>query len=68
MVAHQTVKESSDIPNEQKVKTMNDNKKTIIKPVRDAIRLALYGKKIGRIEPDEVEEESIREQRKLSEK
>ncbi len=41
----QIVKESSDIPNEQKVKTMNDNKKTIIEPVGDAIRLALTAKR-----------------------
>ena len=47
---------------------MNDDKKTFIEPVGDAIRLALHDKKIGRIGLDEIGEESIREQRKLSEK
>ncbi len=52
----------------QKVRIMTDGERIIIEPVRDAIWLALHGKKIGRIEPDEIEEESIHEQRKLSEK
>ncbi|HDI32165.1 MAG TPA: AbrB/MazE/SpoVT family DNA-binding domain-containing protein, partial [Thermofilum sp.] len=34
-------------------------------PVRDAIWLALYGRKIGVIMPEEIEEESLREQEKL---
>ncbi|RLF19279.1 MAG: AbrB/MazE/SpoVT family DNA-binding domain-containing protein, partial [Thermoprotei archaeon] len=38
----------------------------IIRPIRDAIWLALHGKKIGRIMPKEIEEESLREQEKLS--
>lgn len=41
--------------------------KIVIEPVRDAIWLALYGKKIGRIMPEEIEEESFLEQEKLSE-
>ena len=39
----------------------------VIKPVRDAIWLALYGRKIGKIMPEEVEEESLHEQEKLFE-
>lgn len=40
----------------------------MIKPVMKAVWLALYGKKIGRIEPEEIEEESAHEQEKLSER
>ena len=52
----------------QKVRITTDGERIIIEPIRDAIWLALHGKKIGRIEPEEIEEESIREQRKLSRK
>lgn len=40
--------------------------KIVIEPVRDAIWLALHGKKIGKIMPEEIEEESLREQERLS--
>ena len=51
----------------QKIRIMVHDNKIIIEPVRDAIWLALYGKKIGRIMPEEIEEESMYEQEKLSE-
>ena len=41
--------------------------KIVIEPIRDAIWLALHGERIGRIVPEEVEEESLREQERLSE-
>lgn len=52
----------------QKVRITTDGKRIIIEPIRDAIWLALHGKKIGRIEPEEIEEESVHEQEKLSER
>jgi len=50
----------------QKIRIMVIDNKTVIKPVRDTVWLALHGKKIGTISPEEVEEESMREQEKLS--
>ena len=49
----------------QRVRVFVDGDRIVIEPVRDAVWLALYGKKIGRITPEEVEEESLREQGKL---
>ena len=49
----------------QRVRVFADGDKIVIEPVRDAVWLALYGKKIGRIAPEEVEEESLREQGRL---
>jgi len=37
----------------------------IIEPIRDAIWLALYGRKIGKIMPEGIEEVSLHEQEKL---
>ncbi len=50
----------------QRVRIMAEDDVIIIKPVRDAIWLAIHGRKIGRIMPEEVEEESISEQERLS--
>jgi len=50
----------------QKVRIYVENNKVIIEPVRDAIWLAIHGRKIGKLMPEEVEEESMREQEKLS--
>ena len=50
----------------QRVRVMAVGDKIVIEPVRDAVWLALYGRKIGRILPEEVEEESLIEQEKLS--
>jgi len=36
------------------------------KPIRDVVWLALYGKKIGKIMPEELERESLIEQEKPS--
>jgi len=52
----------------QKIRIIAADNKIIIEPVRDAIWLALHGKKIGVISPEEVEEESMREQEKLLQK
>jgi len=40
----------------------------VIKPVRDAVWLALYGRKIGKLMPEEVEEESMYEQERFFKK
>jgi len=52
----------------QKVRIMAVEDKIVIEPVRDAIWLALYGRKIGKILPEEIEEESLHEQEELSRK
>ncbi len=49
----------------QKVRVVAMGDKVVIEPVRDAVWLALHGKKIGKISPEEVEEESLIEQEKL---
>ncbi len=50
----------------QKVRVKAVGDEIVIKPIRDAIWLALYSKKIGKIMPEEVEEESISRQEKFS--
>ena len=52
----------------QKVRIMAVEDKIVIEPIRDAIWLALYGRKIGKILPEEIEEESLHEQEELSRK
>lgn len=52
----------------QKVRIMAVEDKIVIEPVRDAIWLALYGRKIGKILPEEIEEESLHEQEELFKK
>ena len=52
----------------QRVKIMAVGDKIVIEPIRDAIWIALYGRKIGRVMPEEIEEESLREQEKPFEK
>jgi len=49
----------------QRIRITVQGGKIVIEPVRDAIWLALYGRKIGVIMPEEIEEESLREQEKL---
>ncbi len=61
IVIPKPVAEAVGISDGQRVKIIAAEDKTIIEPVRDAVWLALHGRKIGRIEPEEVEEESIRE-------
>lgn len=50
----------------QRVRIMAVGDRIVIEPVRDAVWLALHGRRIGRIMPEEVEEESLLEQEKLS--
>ena len=52
----------------QRVRIIAVGDKIVIEPIRDAIWLALYGRKIGRIMPEEIEEESLREQEKFFKK
>jgi len=51
----------------QRVRIEAVNNKIIIEPIRDAIWLAIHGRKIDKILPEEIEEESLHEQEKLSE-
>ena len=52
----------------QKIRIMAVGDKIVIEPVRDAIWLALYGRKIGKILPEKIEEESLHAQEELSKK
>lgn len=49
----------------QRVRVRAEGERIVIEPVRDAVWLALYGRKVGKITPEEVEEESLLEQEEL---
>ena len=66
VVIPKIIAEAVKISEGQRIRIMAVGDKIMIEPVRDAIWLALHGKKIGRILPEEIEEESLREQEKLS--
>lgn len=66
IVIPKVIAEAVKISEGQRVRVMAVGGRIVIEPVRDAVWLALYGRKIGRIMPEEVEEESLREQEKLS--
>ena len=66
IIIPKVIAEAVKIGEGQRVKIMAVGDEIIIKPVRDAVWLALHGRKIGRILPEEIEEESLREQEKLS--
>jgi len=66
IVIHKKVADAVGIREGQRVRLVAQGDRIVIEPVRDAIWLALHGRKIGRIMPEEVEEESLREQEKLS--
>jgi AbrB family looped-hinge helix DNA binding protein len=68
IVIPKAVAEAVGIREGQKVRVMAVEGRIVIEPVRDAVWLALYGRKIGRIAPEEVEGESLIEQEKLSAK
>lgn len=50
----------------QRVRVTAVEGRIVIEPVRDAIWLALHGRRIGRITPEELERESLGEQERLS--
>ena len=64
LVIPKAVAEAVKLREGQRVKVIAMDDKIIIEPVRDAIWLALHGEKIGKILPEEVEEESMIEQEK----
>ncbi|MCE4613470.1 MAG: AbrB/MazE/SpoVT family DNA-binding domain-containing protein [Desulfurococcales archaeon] len=66
IVIPKAIAEAVRIDEGQRVRIVAVGGEIVIKPVRDAVWLALYGKKIGRIMPEEVEEESLREQEGVS--
>ena len=65
IVIPKAVADTVKISEGQKVRVVAMRDKVVIEPVRDAVWLALHGKKIGKISPEEVEEESLIEQEKL---
>ena len=66
VVIPKIIAEAVKIHEGQRVKIMAVNNKIVLEPVRDAVWLALHGRKIGKISPEEIEEESLLEQQKLS--
>ncbi len=66
IVIPKEVAEIVGIAEGQRIRIVALEDKIVIEPVRDAIWLALHGKKIGKIMPEEIEEESLREQERLS--
>ena len=67
VVIHKKIADAVGLREGQKVRIAVQGGKIVIEPIKDAIWLALHGEKIGRIMPEEVEEESLREQERLSE-
>ncbi|ABN69439.1 transcriptional regulator, AbrB family [Staphylothermus marinus F1] len=68
IVIPKAVAEAVKIREGQRVRVMAVGDKIVIEPIRDAVWLAIHGKKIGKIMPEELEEESILEQEKIYEK
>lgn len=64
LVIPKAVAEAVKLREGQKVRVIAIDDKIVIEPVRDAIWLAIHGEKIGRILPEEIEEESMVEQEK----
>ena len=65
IVIPKAIAEAVKVREGQRVRIMAVEDKIVIEPVRDAVWLALYGRKIGKIMPEEIEE-SLLEQEKLS--
>ena len=66
IVIHKKIADAAGLREGQRVRMFVQGGKVVIEPIKDAIWLALHGRKIGRIMPEEVEEESLREQERLS--
>jgi AbrB family looped-hinge helix DNA binding protein len=49
-----------------KLRLYVEGDKIVLEPVRDALWFAIYGPKVARITFEEIEEESIREQEKIT--
>jgi len=66
VVIPKAIAEAVGVREGQRIRIMAVGDKIVIEPIRDAVWLALYGRKIGKIMPEELEEESLVEQEKLS--
>ena len=66
IVIPKKVADAVNISEGQRVRVIAMEDKIVIEPIRDAIWLALHGRKIGKILPKEIEEESLNEQERLS--
>jgi len=66
LVIPKRIADAVKIKEGQRVRIEVVDDKIVIEPIRDAIWLAIHGRKIGKILPEEVEEESLHEQEKLS--
>jgi AbrB family looped-hinge helix DNA binding protein len=66
IVIPKAVAEAVGLVEGQRVRVRAEGDRIVIEPVRDALWLALHGRKIGYIDAEEVEEESEREQERLT--
>ena len=66
VVIPKAVAEAVGLVEGQRVRIRAEDGRIIIEPVRDALWLALHGRRIGYIPAEDVEEESLREQEKLA--
>ncbi len=66
VVIPKAIAEAVGLSEGQRIRIRAEDGRVIIEPVRDALWLALHGRKIGYIEAEELEEESLREQEKLA--
>ena len=67
LVIPKAIAETLNIDEESKVKITVLNDKIVIKPLRDAIWLSLHGEKLANLTLEDLEEESIEQQKKISE-
>jgi len=66
LVIPKAIAETLNIDEESKVKITVLNDKIVIKPLRDAIWLSLHGEKLANLTLEDLEEESIEQQKKIS--
>jgi len=66
LVIPKAIAEAVGLQEGQRVRIRAEDGRIVIEPVRDPIWLALHGRRIGRIEPEELEEDSLAEQENLA--
>jgi len=67
LVIPKVIAEALNIDEGTTVEMTVEGDKIVIRPVRDAIWLSLYGKKVARITLKELEEESVERQKEYME-
>ena len=66
VVIPKAIAEAVGLVEGQRIRIKAEGGRVVIEPVRDAIWLALHGRKIGYVAAEDVEEESLREQERFA--